>query len=125
MLYVIGWRNVIRVKRYHIEITELAEKDLETAGDYIAFELLNPKAALDTVQGIRAQINKLECFPERNEMDEDPTLAAFGVRMDYYRNYKIYYVADNEKNIVYIIRILHMLVDSRTWLYRTFRVIEE
>ena len=82
------------MKQYRIEITELAERDLEAAGDYIAFELLNPKAA-------------------------------FGVRMDYYRNYKIYYVADNEKNIVYIIRILHMLVDSRTWLYRTLRVIEE
>ena len=125
MLYAIGWRNVIRVKQYRIEITELAEKDLTDAGDYIAFELLNPKAALDTVQGIRAQINKLEYFPERNELDEDPILATFGVRMDYYRNYKIYYVADNEKTIVYIIRILHMLVDSRTWLYRTFRVIEE
>jgi len=125
MLYVIGWRSVIRVKRYHIEITELAEKDLEDAGDYIAFELLNPRAALDTVQGIRAQINKLECFPERNELDDDSILAAFGVRMDYYRNYKIYYVVDNEKLIVYIIRILHMLDDSRTWLYRTFRVIGE
>lgn len=125
MLYAIGWRDVIRVKQYRIEITELAEKDLEDAGDYIAFELLNPKAALDTVQGIRAQINKLECFPERNELDEDPILAAFGVRRDYYRNYKIYYTTDNEKGVVFIIRILHMLVDSRTWLYKTFRVIEE
>lgn len=122
MLYVTGWRSVTRVKQYRIEITELAEKDLEDAGDYIAFELLNPKAALDTVQGIRAQINKLEYFPERNELDEDTILAAFGVRMDYYRNYKIFYVVDNETHIVYVIRILHMLVDSRTWLYRTFRV---
>lgn len=80
MLYVIGWRNVIRVKLYRIEITEL---------------------------------------------DEDPVLATFGVRMDYYRNYKIYYVADNENSVVYVIRILHMLVDSRMWLYKTFRVIEE
>ena len=63
MQYVIGWRNVIRVKLYRIEITELAERDLEDAGDYIAFELMNPKAALDTVRGIRVQINKLEYFP--------------------------------------------------------------
>lgn len=125
MLYVIGWRNVIRVKLYRIEITELAERDLEDAGDYIAFELMNLKAALDTVRGIRAQINKLEYFPERNELDEDPVLATFGVRMDYYRNYKIYYVADNENCVVYVIRILHMLVDGRMWLYKTFRVIEE
>ena len=113
------------MKQYRIEITELAEKDLEDAADYIAFELLNPKAALDTVQGVRKQINKLECFPERNELDEDPVLAAFGVRMDYYRNYKIYYTTDNEKGVVFIIRILHMLVDSRTWLYKTFQILDE
>ncbi len=113
------------MKRYRIEMTELAEQDLEDAGDYIAFELLNPKAALDMVQGIRKQVNGLEYFPERNELDEDPILATFGVRMDYYRNYKIYYVVNNETYIVYIIRILHMLVDSRTWLYKTFRVIDE
>lgn len=125
MLYAIGWRSGIQVKLYRIEMTELAEQDLEDAGDYIAFELLNPKAALDTVQGIRTQINGLEYFPERNELDEDPILATFGVRMDYYRNYKIYYVVNSETYMVYIIRILHMLVDSRTWLYKTFRVIDE
>ncbi|HBA68737.1 MAG TPA: type II toxin-antitoxin system RelE/ParE family toxin, partial [Lachnospiraceae bacterium] len=37
---------------------------------------------------------------------------------DYYKNYKIYYVV--EDNSVIIVRILHMLVDSRAWLYRTF-----
>lgn len=35
-----------------------------------------------------------------------------------YRNYKIYYVI--EEDTIYIVRILHMLVDSRAWLYRTF-----
>lgn len=122
---MIDWRNGIPMKRYRVEITELAEQDLENAGDYIAFKFLNPKAALDTVRGIRAQVKNLECFPERNELDADPILAALGVRMDFYRNYKIYYVVDKEKCIVYIIRILHMLVDSRTWLYKTFRITDE
>ncbi len=34
------------------------------------------------------------------------------------RNYKIYYVI--EEDTIYIVRILHMLVDSKAWLYRTF-----
>ena len=80
---------------------------MEFAADYIAFDLKNPSAAINTVQGIRKQINKLQNFPERNELDDDPVLADLGVRMDYYKNYKIY-------------KILHMLVDSRAWLYRTF-----
>lgn len=105
---------------YNIEITDLAEQDLENAADYIAFHLKNPSAAANTVKGIRKQINTLQTFPERNELDDDPILSDFGVRMDYYKNYKIYYIV--EKDTIFVIRILHMLVDSRTWLYRTLGI---
>lgn len=106
------------MRQYQIRITELAEEDLENAGNYIAYELGNPSAAENTVSGIRAKINSLLNFPERNELEEDELLARMGVRIDYYRNYKIYYVI--EEDIIYIVRILHMLVDSKAWLYRTF-----
>lgn len=106
------------MRRYQIRITELAEEDIENAGDYIVHKLKNPSAAERTVRGIRAKINSLADFPERNELDEDELLAGLGVRKDYYRNYKIYYVI--EKDTIYIVRILHMLVDSKAWLYRTF-----
>lgn len=39
--------------QYRIEITNLAEEDLENTGDYIAYELKNPTAAVNTVNGIR------------------------------------------------------------------------
>lgn len=92
---------------------------MENAGDYIAYELKNPSAAENTVSGIRTRINSLVNFPERNELDEDDELlAGLGVRKDYYRNYKIYYVI--EEDTIYIVRILHMLVDSKAWLYQTF-----
>ena len=104
--------------QYRIEITDLAENDLENAADYIAGELKNPIAAKNTVKGLRKKINSLVYFPERNELDEDELLAEIGVRTDYYRNYKIYYIILDDT--IYIVRILHMLVDSRAWLYRTF-----
>lgn len=106
------------MKKYRIEITHLAEGDLENAVDHIANELQNPIAAQNTVKGIRKQINSLANFPERNELDEDEVLAEIGVRRDYYRNYKIFYIVEGDT--IYIVRILHMLVDSRAWLYRTF-----
>lgn len=80
----------------------------------------NPSAAENTVSRIRAKINSLVNFPERNELDEDELLAGLGVRKDYYRNYKIYYVIEGDT--IYIVRILHMLVDSKAWLYRTFEL---
>lgn len=105
------------MKQYIIEITDLALKDLESIGDYIVYDLDNPTAAINTVRGIRTHINSLSIFPERNALDDDELLAEFGIRKDYYRNYKIYYVIDVDT--VYIVRILHTLIDSRTWLYRT------
>lgn len=84
------------MKRYKIEITDLAEEDLENAGDYIAYELENPGAAENTVRGIRKQINSLVNFPERNELDEDKILAERGIRKDYYKNYKIYYIISED-----------------------------
>ena len=117
MLSVIDWRKNIQMQQYKIKITDLAEQDLENLGDYIAYQLKNPSAAVNTVKGIRKQINSLRTFPESNELDDDPMLASIGVRMDYYKNYKIYYIV--ESDVIYIVRIFHMLVDSRTWLYRS------
>lgn len=106
------------MKQYRIEITDLAERDLEDIGDYITYKRKNPLAAERLVRGIRKKINSLVNFPERNELDEDEVLAELGIRKDYYKNYKIYYVVFED--VIYIMRIFHVLVDSRTWIYRTF-----
>ncbi len=101
------------MRQYQIRITELAEEDLENAGDYIACELKNPSAAENTVNGICTKINSLINFPERNELDEDEFLAGLGVRKDYYRNYKIYYVKRKYSSrkildkIIYIVYTTH------------------
>lgn len=111
------WRISTKVNKYNIEITELAEQDLEDASDYIAYEKQNLSAAINLVNGIRETINTLDKLPERFELDDDEQLADIGIRTVYYKNYKIFYLIKD--NTVYIVRILHMLVDSKAWLYRT------
>ena len=103
---------------YRIEMTELAEEDLENIGDYIAFELKAPLAALDTVNGIREKADSLQQYPERHQLDEDEELAKLGIRRIFYRNYKIYYIV--QQDTVKVVRILHMLIDSRSRLYKDF-----
>ena len=78
------------MQQYKIRISKLAEQDLENAGDYIAFELLNHIAAGNMVKGIREQINKLEAFPAGYELDDDYILAELGVHKTYYKEYKIF-----------------------------------
>lgn len=94
MLYVTDWKRNTKMRQYQIRITELAEEDIENAGDYIAHELKNSSAAENTVSEIRAKINSLADFTERNELDEDELLTRLGVRKEYYRNYKIYYMIE-------------------------------
>lgn len=101
------------MQQYKIEITYLAEQDMESLTDYIAFELKNPSAALLMVYGIRETIDSLRHYPERHELDRDEELTIRGIRRIYYKNYKIYYAVDGE--VVKILRILHMLTDSKLW----------
>lgn len=122
MKCVTDWRKNIGMQHYTINTSDLAEEDLENAGDYIAFVLLNPSAAENTVKGIREQVNKLQYFPGSHELDDDPILAELGVHKTYYKEYKIFYLIDHARKTVHVVRILHMLVDSRTSLYRTFRI---
>ena len=58
--------------------------------------------------------------PNRHELDEDEQLAVHGVRRHYYKNYKIYYKVSETNKTVYILGVLHMLVDSRAVLLRRF-----
>lgn len=110
------------MRQYTVKINELAEEDLEQIGDYIAFILLNPTAAENMVKGIRKQVSKLQYFPESHELDDDPALAELGVHKTYYKEYKIFFIIDYSMHIVYVVRIFHMLVDSKAWLYRTFGI---
>ena len=107
------------MKQYRIEVTALAEQDLEDVGDYIAHNLLNPSAAFQTVRGIRKKINELQFFPYKNVCDVDPVLNQLGVRTEQFRNYVIYYIINELKQIVYIVRILHSLMDGRNRLKKS------
>lgn len=107
------------MRRYNIEITELAEQDLEDIGDYIAFVLMNTSAAKNTIQGIRRTIKTLELFPERNEIVSDVFIMELSIRMVMHKKYKIYYAVDDDSQVVYIVRILHELMESSTRLYFT------
>ncbi|MEE0421515.1 MAG: type II toxin-antitoxin system RelE/ParE family toxin [Lachnospiraceae bacterium] len=107
---------------YKIEITDLAEADLNDIGDYIAFNLKTPITALQIMQGLRKEIRKLNQNPKRHKLDEDLQLASVGIRKHYYKNYTIFYLVDDRENSVLVLRILHILVDSKRALYYTLEL---
>lgn len=116
-----NWRKDIPMTEYKVITLPLAEKDIADQTDYIAFELQSPETAVNIVRGLKKIIHSLSLFPQSHELDEDEELAGYGIRKTYYKNYKIYFHIDERKQAVYILRVFHMLVDSREKLLRIFR----
>lgn len=106
--------------QYNVKILPLAEEDIVNQTDYIAFELKSPETAIKIAKGLRKTINNLSAFPHRHELDEDEELASYEIRKTYYKSYKIYFVIEESKQIVYILRVFHMLVDSKRKVIRGY-----
>lgn len=103
---------------YDVIILPLAEEDIINNTDYIAFEKQAPETALQLAMGMRNTIAKLEFMPEKHELDEDEELAAMGIHKCYYKNYKIFFYINKEKQAVYVLRVLHMLVNAKPLLLK-------
>ena len=108
--------------KYHIKITEYAEQDLEDIGNYVAFTLKNPASAIGLIHDLKNKMNSLRQMPQKHALDEDSILATPGVRKCHHKNYKIYYIVSPPLDSVIILRVLHMHVDSKSKIYRTFGI---
>lgn len=104
------------MQKYDVIILPLAEWDITNNTDYIYFEKKAPETALRLLDGFRKTIEALDFMPEQHELDEDTELAALGIRKCYYKNYKIFFYVDNDNKKVFVLRVLHMLVDAKQLL---------
>ncbi|QUH26182.1 type II toxin-antitoxin system RelE/ParE family toxin [Serpentinicella alkaliphila] len=98
---------------YSIEITEPAEADLHQIAKYIAIELLEPKLAMKVLNTIEKAVLSLEEMPFRHPVVNDNRLCQLGIRQVIVDNYIIFYVINEKKKLVTIIRILYR---KRDWL---------
>lgn len=101
---------------YKVVMLPLAEEDIMNNTDYIAFEKKAAETALELAMGFRNTIAKLEFMPKQHKLDEDKELADREIRKCYYKNYKIYFYIDERTSTVYILRVLHMLVNAKPLL---------
>lgn len=98
---------------YNIHITRAAERDLNSAADYIEFVLLNPQAADDLLDEAESKIGDLVTSPEKFALVDDPVLKAWGIRFTLVKNYIAFYVISEENRAVYIVRFLY---GKRDWI---------
>ena len=94
---------------YHLHITNVAERDISQAADYIEFVLKNPQAADDLLEETYHKINALLPFPLTHPVVEDKLLAAWGIRFVQIKNYLAFYVVKESQ--VTVIRFLYAKSD--------------
>jgi len=94
------------MRTYSIEITEPAENDLSEIGFYIAKELLEPNIAKEIVNKIAEAIFTLEELPLRFALVTDERLASQGIRKIIIDNYIVFYIVEEDRKIVTVLRIL-------------------
>lgn len=97
---------------YNVHITRAAERDLNSAADYIDQILLNPQAADDLLDDVDAMVGDLSTFPEKYPVVDDPVLKAWGIRFTQAKNYLAFYTVSETEKTVYVVRFLY---GKRDW----------
>ena len=98
---------------YSIHITRAAERDIAEATDYIDNILLNPEAADSLLDKLNEQGEDLMDSLAKYQLADDPVLRSWGIRFTLVNNYLAFYIVDEEKRIVHIIRFLY---GKRDWI---------
>lgn len=97
------------MKVYDIEITNKADKDMDSIYTYIAYELLEPVTAAKQYDRIADAILTLDIMPDRIKiMDSEPAHSR-GLRPLLVDNYTVLYKI--ESDTVFIVRVLYSTSD--------------
>ncbi len=92
---------------YEVEISEQADNDLRGIFEYIAFELQSPENASGQLDRLEEQILSLDTMPERYRKFEKEPWNSRGLRILPVDNYVVLYIANSDKKIVTILRVMY------------------
>lgn len=95
------------MNKFLVEVTDTAQSDIKDIITYISLELKNPLSAKKLVTKFRENILSLEEMPKRQNLVNDEVLSNRGIRKLFVDNYMIFYVVDDSKHKVTVIRTLY------------------
>lgn len=92
---------------FEIEVSEQAENDLREIYEYIAFELQAPENASKQLEHLEEQILSLDIMPNRYRKYEKEPWRSRGLHVLPVDNYVIFYISDNDRKVVTILRVMY------------------
>ena len=96
---------------WSVDISEIAEQDIESIYQHIATSLMEPRIAWKQVERIRARIDNLDTMPERNRVIQFEPWKSRNARRLNVDNYAAFYVLENESSTVTVFRVLYAKCD--------------
>ena len=97
---------------YTVKVTKHAEESMKSIGMYIAFELLNPKAAFDLLDLFQEEIESLRKMPERIVLTQEEPWRSYGIRQLIVKNFYIYFWIDEEAKKVQVTDVIYAKRDQ-------------
>ena len=94
-------------KNYRIKFTPIASEDLEEVYHYISKELYAEAAATNLLEKIEEKVMRLIEYPFSCSHVEDDSLRRKGYRKLIVDNYIVFYLVDQNKEQVNIMRVLY------------------
>ena len=107
------------MSHWKVIYTQLAERDLLSIYEYIAFSLLEPETARKQARRILDAVAKLNDFPHRFKMYQNEPWLGKGLRVMPVDNYLVFYLIVPTQNIVVIARLMYGGRDISTQLLQT------
>lgn len=104
---------------FEVEYTARARQDLRNIYEYIAYDLLASETAVRQTQRIMKEIGALNEMPMRYRLYDDEPWHSQGVRFFPVNNYLVFYMSDETKNTVHIVRIIYGGRDIKKQLSET------
>lgn len=112
------------MKDYCVDVLPLAQSDIDGALKYIAVELVNPKAALDLLDGFRQCFQNLKKFPfSGSELKANGSLK-YAYRWILVDSYLVFYTVNEPDERVIVMRVLYASFDYLTVLKNDERTAE-
>lgn len=102
--------------RYKILYSENAQEDLRTIARYISYELQDFNTAKKIIDTIINEIKTLDTFPMRYRLCDYKKWRKIGLRCMNVKNYIVFYLPDEDKGSVKIIRIIYQRRDLENQL---------
>ena len=98
--------------KYEVILETTASSDLHSILDYITDVLKEPETALRVFLAIEEKVLSLDELPHRQGIVKDEPYKSLGVRWLPIENYTAFYVIDEGRRDVHVLRILY---NRRNW----------